>query len=300
MLRKEIKKIMLKRMPTVGDYPTQIKNFGIYRREVGKNKDICLENCFYHPMITMIIQGEKSSLLGTKLYHYEEGDYLITSIDIPTINTIKNATTNAPFLSLSLLIDNNLIKELLIQYPELNKPSQQSFNGIIISKAEDDLINAFYRLLKLLDKPEQISVLAPLIIKEIHYLLLIGPFGEALISFCMPETRSYRIANTIDWLKEHFREPIKMEQLANQANMSLSSFYRHFKKVTSLSPLQFQKQLRLHEGRRLMVSENMTAIQASLKVGYESATQFNREYKNLFNQTPLQDVLKIRKGSQRR
>ncbi|OCG01732.1 AraC family transcriptional regulator [Gilliamella sp. wkB308] len=297
MLKKEVKRIMLKRMPAAGNYLTQIKNFGIYRREISENKDLCIESCFYQPMITLIIQGEKSSLHGTKLYNYKEGDYLLTSIDIPTINTIKNATIKNPFLSLSLLIDNKLIKELLIEYPELNKPSRQSFSGIIVSKVEDDLMSAFYRLLKLLDKPEQISVLAPLIIKEIHYLLLIGPFGEALISICMPETKSYHIANTISWLKKHFREPIKMEQLAYQANMSLSSFYRHFKKVTSLSPLQFQKQLRLHEGRRLMVSENMTAIQASLKVGYESATQFNREYKNLFHQTPLQDVQKIRKGA---
>ncbi len=278
-------------MPEAGDYPTIIDGFGIYRREVCETSENCSENCFYEPMITMIVQGEKNSLLGSKSYTYKEGDYLITSIDIPTVNTMIGATKETPFLSLSLKIDRDLINQLLIEFPEIHKNSdKKAFKGIVIDRAENDLEMAFYRLMQLLDKPSQVPALAPLIIKEIHYLLLIGSFGEALSSINTPGTQSHHIAATIRWLKEHYQETVRMEDLASKANMSLSSFYRHFKEVTSLTPLQFQKQLRLHEARRLMLSENMTASRAALEVGYESATQFNREYKRIFQAPPRRDI----------
>lgn len=281
---------MLKWMPEAGDYPTAIDHFGIYRRD----KTDASENCFYTPMISIITQGSKRSLIGSEEYRYGEGHCLITSVDIPTINSVTTASQQQPFLSLALYLDKQLIGQLISELPQLAAINALPFKGISVKKVEFDLLNAFLRLVQLLDKPEQIPFLAPMIIKEIHYLLLIGPFGQQLRSINIHGTQSNQIANIISWLQVHFKESIPVEDLAHKANMSLSTFHRHFKELTTLSPLQYQKQLRLYEARRLMLSESYTASKAGLAVGYESATQFNREYKRLFGDSPHKDIARIR------
>lgn len=286
IINNQLKESMLRWMPKAGDYSTAINNFGIYRRD---NTDF-MENCFYRPLVSIITQGFKRSLIGSEEYMYGEGDYLITSIEIPTINSITIASEKQPFLSLALYLDYQVINQLISDFPKLASIKAVPFKGISVKAVELDILTAFLRLMQLLERPEQISVLAPMIIKEIHYLLLIGPFGQQLRSINTLGTQSNQIANTINWLKDHYKESITIELLADLANMSLSTFHRHFKEVTTLSPLQYQKQLRLYEAKRLMLSEGYNATSAGLRVGYESATQFNREYKRLFGNPPHKDI----------
>ncbi|MCX8641777.1 MULTISPECIES: AraC family transcriptional regulator [unclassified Gilliamella] len=285
-INQQVKQHMLRWAQTAGDYPTAINGLGIYRRDMTDYN----ENCFYQPLVSIIIQGSKRSLIGTEQHIYGEGDYLVTSVDIPAVNSITIASQTKPFLSLALYLNTQIINQLITEYPQLANIKAIAFKGISIKKVELDILTAFFRLIQLLDKPEQISILAPMIIKEIHYLLLIGPFGQHLRSINTKGTQSHQIASTIDWLKNHYKQPITVEALAEKANMSLATFHRHFKQVTTLSPLQYQKQLRLYEARRLMLSENYHANSAGLEVGYESQTQFNREYKRLFGTSPYKDI----------
>lgn len=292
-INNQLKTHLLQKMPSTGDYATAINNLGIYRRD----DNHISKNCFYNPMVSIIVQGCKRSVIGSKEYLYGSGHYLITSVDVPAINTIMHSSAKSPFLSLALLLDDKIINQLISEYPHLASIKPEPFNGISVKKIEHseiDILNAFLRLVQLLDKADQIPVLAPMIIKEIHYLLLIGPFGNQLRSIHTYGSQSNYIANTINWLKKHYRESMIVEDLAQRANMSLSSFHRHFKAITTLTPLQYQKQLRLHEARRLMLIENSTASNAGFTVGYESATQFNREYKRLFGQPPYKDAIQLR------
>lgn len=163
-----------------------------------------------------------------------------------------------------------------------------------IAETDEALLDAFYRLISLLDRPERQKIMAPMIIKEIHYLLLTSPLGDILRSVNTKGSRNNQIADAIAWLKENYRQPLKIEELAHKFNMAESSFYRHFSKVTSLSPLQYQKRLRLYEAQRLMLSENLDAANAAYEVGYESASQFNREYKRMFGMPPKTNVNRMK------
>lgn len=163
-----------------------------------------------------------------------------------------------------------------------------------VTEADDALLDAFYRLISLLGQPERQKIMAPMIIKEIHYHLLTSPLGDILRSVNTKGSQNNQIANAIAWLKENYRHPLKIDELAQKFNMAESSFYRHFSKVTSLSPLQYQKQLRLYEAQRLMLSENFDAANAAYEVGYESASQFNREYKRMFGTPPKTNVNQIK------
>ena len=163
-----------------------------------------------------------------------------------------------------------------------------------IAETDEALLDAFYRLISLLDRPERQKIMAPMIINDIHYLLLTSPLGDILRSVNTKGSRNNQIADAIAWLKENYRQPLKIEELAHKFNMAESSFYRHFSKVTSLSPLQYQKRLRLYEAQRLMLSENLDAANAAYEVGYESASQFNREYKRMFGMPPKTNVNRMK------
>lgn len=274
--------------PTPGILQTGIKGFSASLRTAPTFN----QYCFYKPIAIVVLQGKKQTILGSEKFTYNENQLVVTSIDIPTVGSIIEASSEKPFMTLILDLDSHIISELLREsnYPQADAARR----GMGIADTDEAILDAFYRLISLLDRPERQKIMAPMIIKEIHYLLLTSPLGDILRSVNTKGSRNNQIANAIAWLKENYREPLKIDKLAQKFNMAESSFYRHFSKVTSLSPLQYQKQLRLYEAQRLMLSENFDAANAAYKVGYESASQFNREYKRMFGTPPKTNVNRIK------
>lgn len=261
------------------------------------DKEQKTENCFYRPSIGLVVQGFKRSMIGSEEYRYGTYHCLIAGIDTPSVNQIIGATPQKPFLAVSIKLDRYLLTQLMADLPEINKAvnvKATTPRGIILTQASQELLDAFLRLVDLLDHPDRIAVLAPMVIREIHYILLTGPQGENLQTLNSAGTQANRIAQAIHWIRENYTATLNIQMLAQQVHMSPSSFYRHFRRVTTLSPLQFQKRLRLYEAERLMLSEGRDTLSAAIAVGYESATQFNREYKRQFGDPPFRDVSKKR------
>ena len=286
--RNLLKTKVLELFPTPGMLQTCIKGFSASLRTAPTFN----QHCFYKPMAIVVLQGKKQTTLGSEKFTYNENQLVVTSIDIPTVGSIVEASPEKPFMTLILELDNYIISQLLREGN--SSPAENVRRGMGVAEADESLLDAFHRLILLLKQPEKQKIMAPMIIKEIHYLLLTSPLGDILRSVNTKGSQNNQIANAIAWLKENYREPLKIDQLARKFNMAESSFYRHFNKVTSLSPLQYQKQLRLYEAQRLMLSENFDAANAAYEVGYESASQFNREYKRMFGMPPKTNVNQIK------
>lgn len=285
-----LKEKLLSRLPGPGRFPTAIEGFMIARRHDSKE----LENCVYKPLVAVVVQGSKRSVIGSEEYRYGENHCLVIGVDVPSANHVITASPEQPFLAVTLDLDKYLITQLAAEVPPSSTPGNDAYKGIAVAKVDPDVLDAFLRLVELLDRPEQIPVLAPLIIREIHYRLLIGPQGERLRMVNTLGTQSNQIARTITWLRDNYKAPLQVDALARKANMATSTFHRHFRQVTTISPLQFQKHLRLYEAQRLMLVENEDAAIAAMAVGYESPTQFNREYKRMFGEPPHRHVNRLR------
>lgn len=285
-----LKEKLLRRMPEPGKYPTLIDGLGLIRREQVNQA----ESCFGTPAVGLIVQGGKRTRLGSETYVYGENQCCVSGVDMPSSFCALNATREHPFLSLSLELDKYLITRLAAGMPPCPAAATSTTKGVSIVNVDQETLNAFLRLMELLDAPDRIAVLAPLIIHEIHYRLLLGPYGESLRRLNTLGSQSNQIARAITWLRANYKEPLHVGELARQVNMATSTFHRHFKEMTTLSPLQYHKQLRLYEAQRLMLSENQDAASACLAVGYESPTQFNREYKRLFGEPPHRDIMRLR------
>ena len=283
----ELRRRILRHLPVPGKQATAVKGLTLSRRQEINKAD----NCFGTPSVAAIVQGGKCALIGDREYRYKEGQFCITGVDLPSAFYILHPSEEKPFLSVILDLDSQLISRLAMEMPPASEKQGGRGGGLSIGELDADLLQCFLRLVELLDKPEQIRIRAPMVIREIHYLLLAGPQGESLRQLNTLGTQSNMIAQAISWLKDNYKEPLHVDELARRANMSSSTFHRHFKEITGLSPLQFHKQLRLHEAQRLMVLENRKASSVSLLVGYESDTQFNREYKRLFGEPPYRDKL---------
>ncbi len=248
----------------------------------------------YEPRICVVAQGAKRVLLGDDTYVYDAHHYLITSVDLPTVVQIINASRGKPYLGLVLRLDQREISQLVV---DSNLPSprpQQSSRGMATGEVTQPLIIAFQRLIDLLDEPRDIPILAPIIQREIFYRLLVGDQGVRLRQMALAGSQSQQIARAISWLKGNFTQPLRIDDLATQVNMSTSTFHHHFREVTAMSPLQYQKWLRLNEARRLMLTDHLDAATAAFQVGYESPSQFSREYSRLFGDSPLRDVTNLR------
>jgi len=242
------------------------------------------------PSICLIGQGRKRLILGEKTYVYDAHSFLITSVDLPVVAQIIEASSNQPYLGLTLELDLRTIARLLLgRDMPLGRPPQDRL-GIAVSKVSLPLLDAFQRLIALLEHPEDISTLAPLIKREIFYRLLVGEQGPRLRQITSVESHSYQIARAIEWLKDNFDKPFRVEVLANTSGLSISAFHSHFRSMTAMSPLQFQKRMRLNEARRLMFTEHMDASTAAFEVGYESPSQFSREYSRQFGAPPMRDI----------
>jgi AraC-like DNA-binding protein len=248
------------------------------------------------PSVCIIAQGAKRIHLEDEIFDYDAHNYLLSSIHLPASYQIISASADRPYLGMVLKFDMRELSQLMI---DSNLPSPRTTSvdrGMATGEVTLPLLNAFQRLVALLDEPEGIPILAPMFHREILYRLLVGDQGAKLRQIASAGSRSHQIARSIDWLKGNFSQQLKVEQLAQSANMSASSFHSHFRAMTSLSPLQYQKHLRLQEARRLMLAEDMDATRAAYQVGYESSSQFSREYRRLFGAPPLRDVAKLRQA----
>ncbi|RCJ33552.1 AraC family transcriptional regulator [Nostoc minutum NIES-26] len=262
-----------------------------FMRESSASTAIC---GVYEPIVGIVVQGKKAALLGEETYGYGAAQYLVVSVDLPISGFVVEATPDKPYLGFKLNLDPVQLCDIIAQTRLGTGKKENSVRGLFVSNADVALIDCAIRLTRLLDTPQDIPILAPMIIREIYYRLLMGEQGEAVRQIATSGSNMQRIAEAIKRLKADFTKPMRVEDLAGQASMSASSFHHHFKKVTSMSPLQYQKQLRLLEARRLMLAENSDAANAAYQVGYESPSQFSREYSRMFGAPPIKDIERLR------
>ncbi|EGQ7739385.1 AraC family transcriptional regulator [Vibrio parahaemolyticus] len=250
----------------------------------------------HNPSICLIAQGRKRVLLGEESFIYDANHFLISSVDLPIIANIIEASEEQPYLGLIMELDLTEISQLIVDSELAFTQSKEAQKGIAVGELSESLLDAFVRLAELLDEGQNIKILAPIIKREIFYRLLMSEQGTRLHQIVTAGSHSHQIAKAIDWLKNNFVKPLSVGDLASYTGMSKSSFYTHFRSMTSMTPLQFQKKLRLSEARRLMLTENLDAMAATFKVGYESPSQFNREYSRLFGAPPSKDIKLLREN----
>ena len=273
-----------------GRLETEISSLALARRDAPTEPI----SHMYEPSICLVAQGAKRVLLGGDTYVYDVRHFLITSVDLPTVVQVIKASREKPCLSLLLKLDRREISQLMVDSHLPPPRAQQSSRGMAIGEVTLPLLTAFQRLIDLLAAPKDIPILAPIIQREILYRLLVGDQGTRLRQIASAGSQSQQVARAIDWLKGNFTRPLRIDDLASQVNMSPSTFHHHFRTLTAMSPLQYQKWLRLNEARRLMLTENTDAATAAFNVGYESPSQFSREYSRLFGAPPLRDITNLR------
>jgi AraC-like DNA-binding protein len=249
------------------------------------------------PSLCLIAQGSKRVVLGEDVYVYDADHFLVTSVGLPVVAQIIEASSEKPYLGLTLELDLRTIAQLMVDSNQPLPRTLQPGRAMAVSEVPLPLLNAFQRLIDLLDESEVIPVLAPLIEREIFYRLLVGDQGPRLRQITTAGSHSHQIARAIDWLKDNFKEPLRVDDLAAQSGMSNSSFHHYFRSLTGMSPLQFQKRQRLNEARQLMLTKRLDAATASFQVGYESPSQFSREYSRLFGAPPLRDIKNLHQAS---
>ncbi|WP_312210018.1 AraC family transcriptional regulator [Pseudescherichia sp.] len=251
----------------------------------------------YTPTLCLVAQGTKEARLGETTYRYNAENYLIASVELPVMGSVIEATEERPYLCLQLDLDMAELSELAICYPDPLTETQDPPTGIMLNKTTPELLDAAVRLASLLDTPHDIDALAPLTLREILYRLLTGPQGNIIRHMAQAESRLNQIARAIIWIRTHFREACRIEQAASVAGMSRSTFHHHFKAVTTMSPIAFRTHLRMQEARRLMVSDAVDAASAGFHVGYESPSQFSRDYVRIFGVSPARHASQLRKLS---
>jgi AraC-like DNA-binding protein len=249
------------------------------------------------PSLCVIAQGSKEVLLGDSRYRYDPAHYLLATVELPTVGQVIEATAERPYLSLRLDLDPALVSSVMVEAGHLASRNQGDVRAMDVSPLDVDLLDAVVRLIRLLESPAEARVLRPLITREIVYRLLKGEQGNRLRHMAFLGGHTDRIAGAVERLRREFNQPLRIDSLARDLGMSVSGFHHHFKAVTAMSPLQFQKQLRLHEARRLLLGENLDAASAGYRVGYDDPSQFSREYKRLFGQPPVRDVERLREAA---
>ena len=281
-----IKNVLLAHLPKAGvlDSPT-IKGLRFIRRDENNREGASIAEL----SLGFVIQGQKQTIVGGKPYSYGKNHCVVIGVDVPTSYCASKATKAEPFLTVSLLLDRVLLAELIGQLPPQSE-SIRAGSALTVGEMDEALLEALWRLVQLVDRPEEAAVLAPMIIREIHFRVLMTPLGESLRRFCAQAGSSSQIARAIAWLRQNYRSSLSVSELADHVHMGVSTFHRRFKEATNMTPLQYHKLLRLHEAKRLMISENMDATTACYAVGYESPSQFSREYKREFGQPPYRDV----------
>ncbi|MGQ7273259.1 AraC family transcriptional regulator [Marinobacter sp. V034] len=296
-LREQLARTIIKWTPEEGLQPSAIDGVDLIR----SNTTTTCFSSVYRPSLCILVQGSKTVWLGDRKIVYGPLSYLASSVDLPITGQVTEASPEEPYLAVRLDVDPHEVSSLVL---EMGTQAQgedacpEAACGMCMAKSDDAMLGAFSRLISLLDSPGDQRVLAPLARREILYRALIGEMGPRMRKFAASNTQAHRIAKVIALLKNRFSEPLRIGELAEEVNMSESSLFHSFKEVTRMSPLQFQKKLRLHEAQRLMLSEGLEAATASYRVGYESPSHFSREYSRLFGESPRANVVKLRSAQQ--
>jgi len=246
------------------------------------------------PSFCVIAQGSKETLLGDCRYRYDAASYLLTTLELPRVSQVLEASPAQPYLSFRLVLTPDVVRSVVMEAGGTAPSTNGDERAIAVSPLDADLLDAVVRLTRLVDRPDEARVLKPLITREIVYRLLLGEQGDRLRHMVAAEGYTPPIARAIERLRRDFDQPLRMEQLAGDLGMSVSSFHHRFKDVTAMSPLQYQKRIRLQEARRLMLNEDFDAASAAFRVGYQDASHFSREYKGLFGFPPMRDVQRLR------
>lgn len=254
------------------------------------HQPFCYEGLIQEPSICIVLNGERYIQLGDQAYQFDHQHYMFCPVNVPMRGEIKVATPQNPFLVVSMKIDISMIQKILLEQTALLTFKSEKREGFGRWKLDENLARAFERLLLLHENLNDVPFLAPLIQQEIYYRLLTGEQGEKLRQMVSVDSNTYKISQATDYLRQHFCEPIMIDTLATFCGMSISGFHQHFKKLTTMSPLQYQKSLRLMEAKRLISQEHYSASQAAFRVGYESASQFSREYKRMFGCCPKDEI----------
>lgn len=288
--RREIAQTIAKYVDARSTYSTAVPGL-----VVGKiTSPIPPTSYLFEPSLCVSAHGQKRVILGDRTYVYDENHFLLTSIGLPTIVEVPNASTQQPYIALQLILDLELAQQVIADIDAHRIPSPAADAGIATRPVTPDLVEAVARLVGLLERPDDIPILHAMIHREILYRILIGPAGGRLRQIARIGSKSHRAAYAVSWLRANFSQKLRINELARETGMGVSTLHHHFRELTTMSPLQFQKYLRLHEARRLMLSEEIDAATAAFQVGYESVTQFNREYRRLFGAPPIRDIKTLR------
>src|SRR5947209_15082377 len=250
------------------------------------------------PSLCVVAQGSKEFLLGESRYRYDPLHYLLITVDLPYVGQVLEASKERPFLCLRLDLASTLVGEVMLEAGHASPREHAEVRAIAVSPLDGPLLDAFVRVVRLLDAPAEAQVLLPLITREIIYRLLVGEQGARLRHLAILGGYTPSIARAIERLRQDFDQPLRIEQMARELGMSVSGLHHHFKAVTAMNPSQFQKRLRLLEARRLLLGEDLDAVSAAYRVGYNDASHFNREYKSLFGVPPMRDVQRLREAAQ--
>jgi len=253
----------------------------------------CVPSVF-KPAFCVIAQGSKSVLLNDESFDYDSGHYLISTLDLPIVSNVVEASPEQPYLNLRIDLDPTLVASVMMESGIKFKKSDAAVKAMDVSSLDAELLDAVVKLVRLLDTPQEMKVLAPLILREIIYRLLKGAQGARLSHLITTEGDASRVSTAVKKLREKIDQPLKVENMARELGMSVSGFHHHFKAVTAMSPLQYQKQIRLQEARRLMLGEGMDVASASFRVGYEDPSYFSRDYKKVFGTPPQRDIARLR------
>lgn len=250
----------------------------------------------YDPMVNLILQGSKSMTVGARTLHYDPATYFVMSIDLPAVGVVRPSSAGEPYLAVALTLAPDVLATLLQDLPESAERERQDVKhavGFSVARVTSDLMDAWVRMLRLMSRPADIAALAPVYEREILYRVLQGPHGGMLRDIATPDSAMARVSVAIQWIRRDFAQHLPVEHLAERAGMSVSSFHRHFKAVTALSPVQYQKRIRLLQARKLLVVGGKNVTSAALDVGYESPTQFSREYARAFGLSPARDSSRL-------
>jgi AraC-like DNA-binding protein len=276
-----------------GVHDTAVPGLTLYRSTATSGHDAVV----YEPSLVIVAQGSKEVLLAGETYRYDPAQSLLVSVDLPVSARVVEAAPDRPCLVVRVALDPAVVGELLAD-SLTGPPPGPPGRGLGVSPVDPPLLDAVGRFVALLDSPQDVAALAPLVFREITYRVLTGPQGARLRQIASAGAPAQRIARAIHWLKEHFADPLRIEALARQVRMSPSAFHLHFKGVTGMSPLQYQKRMRLQEARRLMLGEGLDAAEAAYRVGYESPSQYGREYRRMFGAPPRRDVAAFKTEAQ--
>ena len=246
------------------------------------------------PCLCIVAQGAKLMMLGSEVLEYDSERMLVFTVDLPVSGQLSRATWREPFLAFRLDLDPARVADLVARVYPLGMPRAETARGLFVGQSTDAIVDAVTRLMDVMSQPQDADLIGPLVVDEILIRLLRSPIGPRVAQIAVPRSSVHRVAQAVSWMRAHFAQPVTVEEMAASASMSTSSFHQHFKTVTSMSPLQYQKVLRLHEARRLMLFQHMEVSEAALRVGYLSPSQFTREYGRFFGRAPTKDIAHLR------